>query len=29
MLGLLVKRSDRFYVAVKYDRLDVYGFFKP
>jgi hypothetical protein len=29
MLGLLVKRSDRLYVAVKYDRLDVYGFFKP
>lgn len=29
MLGLLVKRSDRIYVAVKYDRLDVFGFFKP
>jgi hypothetical protein len=29
MLGLLVKRSNRLYVAVKYDRLDVFGFFKP
>jgi hypothetical protein len=29
MLGLLVKRSDRIYIAVKYDRLDVFGFFKP
>ena len=29
MLGLLVKKSDKLYVHLKYDLLDTYGFFKP
>jgi hypothetical protein len=29
MLGLLVKKSDKLYVHMKYDLLDTYGFFKP
>lgn len=28
MLGLLVKKSDKLYVHMKYDLLDTYGFFK-
>ena len=29
MLGLLVKKSDKLYVHMKYDLLDTFGFFKP
>lgn len=29
MLGLLVKKSDKLYVHMKYDLLDTYGYFKP
>jgi hypothetical protein len=28
MLGLLVKKSDKLYVHMKYDLLDPYGYFK-
>ena len=29
MLGLLVKKIDKFYVHMRYDLLDTYGYFKP
>jgi len=29
MLGLLVKKIDKFYVHMKYDLLDTHGYFKP
>jgi len=28
MLGLLVKKSDKLFVHMKYDLLDVHGFFR-
>jgi hypothetical protein len=29
LLGLLLKRSDRFWVQLKYNLLDTVGYFKP
>lgn len=29
MLGLLVKKSDKMYIHLKYNLLDTFGFFKP